>query len=73
MKDKAILRFRRTDTGELVGEVVSVTDPDKGENGEVLDFKTFGDIGDNEVDRVLRLFQAQHPDTVIMPISLTGN
>jgi hypothetical protein len=66
MKDKATVCFRRLGTGEVIGEIVS-------EGGEVLLSKTFGELTDEEILKVLEVFQAENSGIVIHPIKLTGN
>ena len=64
--DKATIHFRRTDAGDVIGEIV-------GENGEIFVTKNFGGMTDEEMDRVLEAFQAEHPEALILPVKLTCN
>jgi hypothetical protein len=66
MKDKATVTFRRTASGEVVGEIVA-------EDGKVLLSKNFGALTDEEISRVLEVFQAENPGIVVQAIKLTGN
>jgi hypothetical protein len=66
VKDKATVYFRRTTTGEVVGEIV-------GESGEVLLTRNFGELTDEEILKILEVFQAENPGIVIHAIKLTGN
>jgi hypothetical protein len=66
MKDKAAVTFRRTTTGKVIGEII-------GDSGEVLMSRTFGNMTDAEIERVIALFQQEHPDTLILPVKLTDN
>ncbi len=66
MKARATVSFRRTDVGEVIGEIISDT-------GEVLEARNFGKMSDEEINRVLEAFQHENPDTVILPIKLTDN
>jgi hypothetical protein len=66
MKDKAAIQFRRTRTGDVVGEIVS-------ENGKVLHARNFGDLSDEELTRVIKVFQEEHPDVAVHAVRLTGN
>jgi hypothetical protein len=66
MKEKATVTFRRTAAGEIIGEIV-------GENGEVLMSRNFGNMTDEEIERVIAIFQQEHPDTLILPVKLSGN
>jgi len=66
MKDKALVTFRRSASGEVIGEIVN-------EAGEIVETRNFGHMTDDEIERVLEVFQAEHPDTVIRPVRLIGN
>ncbi|MHB8880451.1 MAG: hypothetical protein ACYC69_02955 [Thermodesulfovibrionales bacterium] len=66
MKDKATISFRRTASGDVIGEIIA-------EDGKVLESNNFGPMADSEIKRVLAEFQSQNPDTVILPVELTGN
>jgi hypothetical protein len=66
MKDKATVYFRRLQTGEVIGEIF-------GEGGEILLSKNFGALTDEEITRVLEVFQAENPGIVVQAIKLTGN
>jgi hypothetical protein len=64
--DKATVQFRRSDNGEVIGEIVV-------EHGAVFVSKNFGKLADEEIDRVFEAFQKKNPDIVILPVKLSGN
>ncbi|MDA8104098.1 MAG: hypothetical protein M0Z71_01835 [Nitrospiraceae bacterium] len=66
MKNKATVCFKRLQSGEVIGEII-------GENREVLISRNFGELANEEIERGLVVFQAENPNTVILPIKLTGN
>jgi hypothetical protein len=65
-KDKATVTFRRSASGEVIGEIA-------GEDGEVLMSRNFGQLTDEEIERVIAAFQEENPATLILPIKLMGN
>jgi hypothetical protein len=66
MKDKALGTFRRSASGEVIGEIVN-------DAGEIVESRNFGQMTDDEIERVLNIFQAEHPDTVIRPARISDS
>ena len=66
MKNKATVCFKRLQSGEVIGEII-------GENREVLISRNFGELANEEIERGVVVFQAENPNTVILPIKLSGN
>jgi hypothetical protein len=66
MKDKATITFRRSDSGDIIGEVID-------EDGKVLMTRNFGDITYAEIERAILAFREENPDMAIDTIELNEN
>jgi hypothetical protein len=66
MKDKATITFRRSDSGDIIGEITD-------EDGKVLMTRNFGNITYAEIERAIAAFREENPEMAIDTIELTGN